>query len=273
MVMRFCLCCMLLAGCAATAQKPSILVVFSHPDDETTIGPLLAKYAKAGHDVHLVSITSGQKGTTPNTNLPAGDQLGAAREEELRCSTRQLGIQPPLLLQFQDQGISIPPVMEQIAARLRAIIEQTRPAVIITWGPEGVTGHPDHRTTSSLVSQVFQQRSLLTHKPKKLYYVAFPESKFSSPSERRPFRTTSDLFITTAIEAGDAAEAAAHSIECHKTQWDAERMKQMKALFRDTMGGRVFLRLALAETPASAPLVERDLFQGVSSQAASAPPR
>jgi LmbE family N-acetylglucosaminyl deacetylase len=50
---------------AFPAGKPGILAVFAHPDDETTVSPLLAKYAAAGHPVRLVTITSGQKGTGP----------------------------------------------------------------------------------------------------------------------------------------------------------------------------------------------------------------
>lgn len=253
----------------AAAEKGSILAVFAHPDDETAVGPALAKYARAGHDVYLVSITSGQKGVTPSTTL-VGEELGRAREEELRCSAKKLGIHPPFLWQFQDQGISVPPVMEQIAARLREIINQSRPDVIITWGPDGVTGHPDHRTAGALATQVFQQRSLLEHKPKKLYYIALPESKFPderAPSGRPPFRTVSDLFVTTEIEAAATMDAAAAAIRCHKTQWDAGRMKQMESMFRETLGSRLFLRLALSETPLPLGRHETDLFEGIGRDA------
>ena len=43
----------------APAAGNSILAIFSHPDDETTVGSMLAKYVAAGHDVYLVAITSG----------------------------------------------------------------------------------------------------------------------------------------------------------------------------------------------------------------------
>jgi LmbE family N-acetylglucosaminyl deacetylase len=258
---------MLVIAClpvAAAGGKGSILAVFAHPDDETTVGALLAKYAAAGHDVHLVSITSGQKGTTPNTKL-SGDELGAARDEELLCSTNSLGIHPPILLHYQDQGISAPPVMQQIAGRLRDIIEKTKPQVLITWGAEGVTGHPDHRVASNLTTEVFQQRSLLKHRPRKLYYLTFPESNFArAPQTRRmPFRTVSDAFITTVVDVTSTLDAAAKSVNCHKTQWDAARMKEMDLMNREILQGRVFLRLAMSDVPLPAGRREADIFEGI----------
>jgi LmbE family N-acetylglucosaminyl deacetylase len=256
MLERICLMIALVASLMTAAEKRCLLAVFSHPDDETTIGPLLAKYAKEGHDVYLAAITSGQKGATPHGKIPAGDELGAAREAELRCSAKALGIHPPFALGFQDQGLSTPPVMEKATQRLREIIEQVKPQVIITFGPEGVTGHPDHRTTHSIVSEIFQQRGRLRHQPERLYLVAFPESLFAKMPAgmemARPFKTVSDIFITTEIDGRRGDEAADRAIDCHQTQWTPEQMKVMKVMKVQSFGGRVYLRRAASvdERPA-----------------------
>jgi LmbE family N-acetylglucosaminyl deacetylase len=257
----------LLLSCSLTwsaAGNGTILAVFAHPDDETTVGPLLAKYAAGGQEVYLVTITSGQKGTTPNTKL-SGDELGAAREEELRCSARSLGIQPPIPMHYQDQGISVPRVMEEIAGKLREIVNEKKPQVVITWGAEEVTDHPDHRAASNIATQVFQQRSLLQHKPRKLYHLTFPESSFArTPKARRPpFRTVSDVFITTAVDVTSTLDAAGKSIGCHRTQWDAARMKEIDEMNRNVLGGRVFLRLAMSDAPRSGPQQEADILEGI----------
>jgi len=241
------------------------MAVFAHPDDETTVGALLAKYAAEGHDVYLVCITSGQKGKTPFTDIPMGDELGAAREAELRCAAAKLGIHPPILFRYQDQGISDPRTLEQVGAKLREQIEKLTPDVILTWGPEGVTGHPDHRATSSITTQVFQQHSLLNHKPQKLYYVAFPESRFSGlrlGSRQPPFRLVSEIFITTEVDCGKYGDRAWAALQCHKTQWDTAQMAKNRRLFEKAAGGRVFLRLALSEK-AGTPTRENDIFQGL----------
>ncbi len=230
--------------------KHSILAVFAHPDDETTSGPLLAKYARAGHDVYLASITSGQKGVRKHFGMMAGAELAAVREGELRCAAAQLGIHEPFLLGFEDQGISGTAAAVEVAKAVRGVIEQTRPDVIVTWGPDGITGHVDHRAASDVATLVFQQQGLLEHKPRKLYYVAFPESRFElTPAALRRGRTlysVSDAFITTEEDCGECIEAAIGAIECHKSQWAPDFMEQFKEMYRRVFAGRVYLRLALS---------------------------
>jgi LmbE family N-acetylglucosaminyl deacetylase len=138
------------------------MAVFAHPDDEISVGPLLARYAHEGHPVHLVSITSGQKGAA-HAKLPPGDRLGAIREEELRCAAKHLGVLDPILFRFQDQGISDYGAMESIAERLRETVDQIRPDVLITFGPGGITGHIDHIVAGDITTRVFQQQGLLRH--------------------------------------------------------------------------------------------------------------
>jgi LmbE family N-acetylglucosaminyl deacetylase len=60
------------------------------------------------------------------------------------------------------------------------LVNHTKPDVIVTWGPDGLTGHPRHVLVSNVVTRVFQQQRVLEHKPRKLYYIAYPESRFHS---------------------------------------------------------------------------------------------
>lgn len=238
------------------AQKHTILAVFAHPDDETTIGSLLAKYAGEGHDVYVVMTTSGQMGAA-NTNIPKGERLGEAREAEARCSCEALGIHGPFLLGLMDGDTAANrEAAREIPRRLREIIEQVTPDVIITFGPDGLTGHPDHRTASNMVTQVFQQRSLLTHHPRKLYYLAWPESRFKDapfPFNRPGFiRGVSEEFVTTVVDVSRYLDTAFNSIQCHKTQWTEERMQQNHMLGEKILGGKMFLRLALTSVPSPA---------------------
>jgi LmbE family N-acetylglucosaminyl deacetylase len=220
----------------------SILAVFAHPDDETSVGPMLARYACEGHAVYLASVTSGQKGVRPDFGMAAGEELGAVREEELRCACRQLGIHEPFLLGFQDQGIAAP-----------AVIEQTRGEVVVTFGPDGITGHVDHSAAGNIATLVFQQQGLLRHAPRKLYYVALPESRLAEMPDglgrNRAFYPVSDAFITTQVDCREHAEAGLRAMECHKSQWSPERVVQMKEMYRRVFGGQAFLRLALHSTP------------------------
>jgi LmbE family N-acetylglucosaminyl deacetylase len=243
-------------------SKPAVMAVFAHPDDEFSVAPLLAKYAAAGHDVHLVVVTSGQIGDS-HTDIPRGAELGAAREEEVRCSAAALGIKPPHLLGFMDGGISNWETIPRIADRLREIFEEVRPEVLITWGPDGLTGHPDHRTVSNVVTEVFQHRGRLRHRPRDLFYVAWPESRFTNlPPEAAQAGMqpglVADTWVTTVIEASEYLEQARQSIQCHKTQWPPAMMEMIHRVSSQMLAGKVYLRRALG-LPVATP--ETDLFE------------
>jgi LmbE family N-acetylglucosaminyl deacetylase len=263
MMIRISVLLLAVASVAFPAGKSGILAVFAHPDDETTVSPLLARYTALGHPIRLVTVTSGQKGTGPFTRL-SGDALGAAREDELRCAARLIGIPSPVLLQYQDQGISQPEVMAEIAGHLRRIIAEARPDVVITFGPDGATGHPDHRAVSNIVTAVFQERELLAYRPKKLYYVTMPESIFGDRpflDPRLPFLTVADQFITTDIDTTAFQEGAASAIRCHKSQYDAPGMRKLESMNRVAENGHIFLRLAIGDVPAPAGRRESDIFR------------
>ncbi len=236
-------------------MRRSILGIFAHPDDETTVGPLVARYAQSGNDVYLVSITSGQKGIRPHANVPAGPELGRMREDELRCAARALGAHEPFLLGCEDQGIAPTSVSEHVLVKLREIIEETLADVVLTFGPDGLTGHPDHRIACDLATVAFQEQGRLRHKPRKLYYVAFPESRLAgSPdplNRRRPFYMVSDAFLTTVLDCRAWLPAALAAIECHKTQWSPQRMLEIKGVYTRLLDGCVYLRLALSTAPAA----------------------
>ena len=78
-----------------------IMAIFAHPDDETTIGPVLAKYAK-DYEVYLVVATDGSFGVTDHSGIPAGDSLVNIRIKETECACEKLGINPPHFLGAQD---------------------------------------------------------------------------------------------------------------------------------------------------------------------------
>jgi LmbE family N-acetylglucosaminyl deacetylase len=229
----------------------TVLAVFAHPDDEFSIAPLAARCAAEGHRVQLVSITSGQRGARPDIDIPKGSELGAAREQELRCAAAALGVAEPVLLGFEDQGISTPQAAAAIGERLRELIGLLRPDVLITWGPDGITGHPDHRAASNIVTEVFQEQRKLAYRPRKLYYTAIPESVCAAippPFDGR-LRATDDALVTTAVDCRPWLDRAAKAVRCHATQWTPERMEQFDRLNRDVFGGRIYLRLALSLAP------------------------
>jgi LmbE family N-acetylglucosaminyl deacetylase len=122
-----------------------LLAVFPHPDDETLgCGSVLARYAAEGVQVHLVCATRGQQGWFgPAHENPGPEALGEIREAELLCAADKLGLHAVEVLDYQDGQIAQADRAE-ITAQITTAIRRIQPQVVITYGLEGVYGHPDH---------------------------------------------------------------------------------------------------------------------------------
>jgi LmbE family N-acetylglucosaminyl deacetylase len=123
----------------------TILGVWAHPDDEAYLSAgLMARARARGQRVVVVTATAGEQGTDrPDLWPPA--RLAALRRHELRASLAALGVSEHVLLGLPDGGL------DQIdcAERIAAIIDVVRPDTIVTFGPDGITGHRDHRAVSA----------------------------------------------------------------------------------------------------------------------------
>jgi LmbE family N-acetylglucosaminyl deacetylase len=247
----------ILAGTAAAADR-SILVAVAHPGDESTMGALLAHYARRGVRVQVAAITLGQRGVSPQSRTLPAEQLGKIRIQELKCACQAYGAAEPILFGEEDGKLAEPQRQRPVAGQIRDTIAKLRPTVVLTLGPDGFTGNPDHLTVSSLVTQVFQSWPEGAYAPERLYYLAYPASKFSQPVPpfRRPLNTVNDRFITTTVNVTSGLPAGVAAIDCYKSQWNPEQMQALKDIMSERLGGNVYLRLALSRTKSSG----KDLF-------------
>ena len=247
------LCSLLLAavGCAPAAvekQPKTVLAVFAHPDDEVFVGPLLAHYARQGVKVHLAIVTDGEKGTSPHAGIPAGAALAKVRAEEARCSCHELGVEPPRLLGFKDGELgrlNDPPwgYLAEVAREVRKLMAQLRPDTVVTWGPDGGYGHPDHRLVGDVVTQVVQAQA--EGAPVRLLYPGLPADRLRRRPEPGdpPWAGTDPRFLTVRIPYDDADLAATRkALACHKSQFPAEQMESLVSWMHRTLGGHVYLR-------------------------------
>ncbi|MET0535754.1 MAG: PIG-L family deacetylase [Steroidobacter sp.] len=208
-------------------RAPVLLAIFAHPDDEASVGPVLAKYAAAGVQVHLAVATDGRLGVTAHAGIPAGDALAAARNQELACATDRLGLQAPIQFGLYDQfkmTEGLEPYMTQLnelRERVRKLFEELQPDAVITWGPSGWTGHPDHRLVSAIVTEVFQSERWV--RPTQLYYPGVP----TGPNPI-PVATVDERFVNVRIdlEPRDYEKAKASWL-CHRSQYTPEQIEQM----------------------------------------------
>ena len=217
-----------------TAQQPArtLAVVLAHPDDETPVGPMLARYAREGVQVYLIIATDGAQGGS-NTTIPRGSELAKARAEEAACAARALGAQPPVLLGFPDAKLgdflADPPLLYRLTDRLAAELQRLRPDVLLTWGPDGGGGHPDHRLVGSLVTQVV--RAGAPGAPEHLFYMSLSPEMIRGMNPQRgapPNLQPQDKFFTTRVSFTDAdLEASGRSMACHRTQFPEQALQRV----------------------------------------------
>ena len=140
-----------------TRPAPRLMAVLAHPDDESLgFGGTLARYANAGAEVYLLTATRGEAGRYQGIRPgepghPGVAALAMIREAELRAAATTLGVREVALLDYRDQQLdraSPHEAVSQIAAHLRRI----RPDIVLTFGPDGGYGHPDHIAISQFTT-------------------------------------------------------------------------------------------------------------------------
>src|SRR5688500_2573252 len=167
---------LLLLAPTTTAQAPKTLVaVWAHADDESPIAPILARYAREGVQVHMIIATDGAQGAA-NTSVPRGPEIAKLRVDEARCSAQALGVNSPILLGFPDGALghynAHPALLFRVTQPVPDDLPRLRGGVLITWGPDGGYGHPDHRLVSSIVTQLV--RAGAPGVPQRLFYASLP---------------------------------------------------------------------------------------------------
>jgi LmbE family N-acetylglucosaminyl deacetylase len=229
----------MLPATPASAQK-SLVAIFAHPDDERIVAPILARYAREGHAVHLVVATDGAKGVTAHANIPAGDSLIAIRAEETRCAARALGIRPPILLPHADAGLASFAALGALRTDLERVIAELRPDAILTFGPEGGTGHPDHRLVGDVVTEIVQSSAAAIP----LYYPGLPVERMAdAPAARPAVRLLADRYLNVRVPYSPADfDAAVRSYICHWSQYTEEQARTNTRYVQHGFRGEVLLR-------------------------------
>jgi LmbE family N-acetylglucosaminyl deacetylase len=270
-----------------------LMAILAHPDDESLgFGGTLAKYAAEGVEVSLLTATPGDAGRY--RGHPPGSQehpgalgLAGIREGELRAAAAVLGVGELELLGYHDQQLDhVAPdgVVAVIARHLRRL----RPDVVVTFGPDGGYGHPDHIAISQLTTAAIVAAADPGYVPEsdgggdpphtvaKLYYLAWSaptwaafEAAFhrlTSTVDGRERQATPwpEWAITTVIDTHAVSDTARRAIACHVSQVSAyDRLGDLGPDHDEALWGwqsyyRVF------STVNGGRVRETDLFEGIS---------
>ncbi|MEZ5284841.1 MAG: PIG-L family deacetylase [Vicinamibacterales bacterium] len=267
-----------------------LLAVLAHPDDESMgMGGTLARYASEGVETYLLTATRGDAGRYRGLRQddpahPGAEALAGIRETELRAAAATLGLRDVHLLDYRDQHLdqALPgAIIGEIAAHVRRV----RPQVVVTFGPDGAYGHPDHIAISQFATaavvaaaepaQAAGGNGHAPHAVSKLYYIAWPQSTWTA--FQAAFRTLvsnvdgvarqatpwPDWAITTEIDTRPWWTTAWDAISCHQSQVTAYKaLQDLSPEYHESLWGRQsFYRVFSTVNGGRAR--EADLFEGL----------
>lgn len=229
---------------SAHAQaKGPILAVFAHPDDERVIGPLLSRLAREGRETHLVIATDGSQGTRDYAKIPAGAPLAAARTKEATCAANRLGVRTLHIVGLLDGGLASFETLGKLRSAVAAIVDSVKPVAIITFGPEGGTGHPDHRLVGDVATQVVQGDPRWATSIDVLYASLPTERLRTAPRATPTVNGMAEALLTVRVpfEEQDLV-AGREEFACHKSQYTPTEMAAVNAYLQHAWNGTVWLR-------------------------------
>lgn len=136
-------------------EMGTIFGVWAHPDDEAYLaGGIMAMAVVAGRRVACMTATRGEAGESADPRRWPPEQLGTIREAELASTLALLGVTEHEWLDLPDGGLAEVEAHGAVE-RVVAALERVRPDTVLTFGPDGMTGHPDHRTVSAWTAEAF----------------------------------------------------------------------------------------------------------------------
>lgn len=191
-----------------------LAAVFAHPDDESFgCAGALALAHDAGRTTRLLVATRGEAGTPDGSSDPA---LAEDREAELICAARAIGLDEVSLLEgYADGGVadqSFDALVDEIAAWLA----DRRPDAVITFGPHGVTGHPDHVVVGNATRWAVERLAETGIAPHAVYVV----SPVFDPGGNRFDLSPDEAAATHRIDVTAVAQRKLDALACHASQTD-----------------------------------------------------
>lgn len=259
------------------------MVVHAHPDDESSqTGGTLACYAAAGWRTVLVTCTDGSQGDGGDGVKPGQlghrpRQVAAQRLGELATAASILGICDLVTLGYPDSGVAgedDPPLSTEafsrrplapMALRLAEVLRAYRPDVLITYPPNGLSGHPDHIRTHDLVHSALAIAGVAGDEAPaavpQLYYIALSRSRLASlatqaraelgPEAWLPPESMAidDAQITTAVDITNYWNVKLAALGAHASQSDAAALLALFTAASRCDGARWFEEYVRVDPP------------------------
>jgi LmbE family N-acetylglucosaminyl deacetylase len=189
-------------------MKRRMVVILAHPDDESfPLGGTLAKYASERVEITLVCATKGEAG------IPglAREKTSYLRERELLAAAEVLGLSDVRFLGWLDGELDRADE-STVIGQLVAILSEIQPQIVITFGADGISGHPDHVAIHRLTTAAFKQ----ARGQGLLYYIAPSEATQQGCGVLPPDEITGGP--TIGIDVGQNLVTKVRAAQCHASQ-------------------------------------------------------
>jgi LmbE family N-acetylglucosaminyl deacetylase len=220
------------------------MVVVAHPGDEAFgFGGAIAQAAASGAYVVVLCATRGafDRRLLDRAPAPGGRNrsyqrpviwrnLDTVREDELRRSVALLGVRVLRMLDYAEDGLTSVE-FDELVGRLVQPIRMHRPEVILTFGPEGVTGDADHVVVGRATAAAFErageplayeddlEEDQVAWRAAKLYQLVVPASALAALGDRAPAGYGApDGSDTLTLELGELAQVKLAAIARHVSQ-------------------------------------------------------
>jgi N-acetylglucosamine malate deacetylase 2 len=201
-----------------------LLAVWAHPDDEAfgPVGTMRLAHDR-GWQTAIITATRGDAGKSDRADLQPGQSLGDLREAELRAACDVLGVEEVHVWRYPDGGLGdIDPA--ELDRRILEVMREWQPGVVITFGPDGITGHADHVAISAATGRAFEQVRMESDGlfPQRLYYVTvrpgqeIEQMMGDAPPPRKP---------TAIVDVGAYEQVKREALSRHASQredWEPE---------------------------------------------------
>ena len=253
-----------------------LLCVLAHPDDESLgTGGTLAKYSGEGIETFVVTATRGERGRFGDgVESPGPEIVGRTREAELRAAANELGVREVSVLGYPDGGlerVNRAEIVQTVAVHIARI----RPHVVITFGPDGAYGHPDHIAISQITCAAVVAAAGAGHQVSKLYFIAWsagPWRAYEAALRKLVFRVDGEerqavpwleWAITTRLDTTAVWQTVWRAVTEHRTQMAIYRKfgelaaEHQRALWGTQEFYRVFSAVDVGTDK------ETDIFEGL----------
>ena len=164
-----------------------LLAIFPHPDDETiAAGGLLLTARRLGWQTIVVVLTRGEAGRIFVKGIK--EPLGQVREKELQKAAHFLKVSELIIKDLGDgklkeRMIDLPAEAlrfggAKVGTEIERMIEKYKPGIIVTYDQSGISGHPDHITSSLAVKAILEGKLKKGEKAPLLFWVSLPKNFF-----------------------------------------------------------------------------------------------